>query len=512
MTYRDHVSTETLADHAEGLLGESEAGRVQAHLEDCEPCRSEAMLLVSLQEILRADEVGPMPAEYATRIDAVLAELVAAEPPVRLQPGGLPNPEAVPILNAPAEAEAGGAKVIDLATRRKVMVTGLRRVGTVAAGVVLLIGGAALGVQTLGNHTDLVSPGPSQEAIAPARSFDTLPTPPKDAVKRKHGIKVDEKSGWIYMPNGKVLLPDGTVVLPGPNKSDPPTVIAPKPQQKSTGVPPTIKQPKDNGKKDNGSKSNPKPAQPAATAQPAPVQDPAAANAPEATAAPAQQVRPATTKAPSNVSGPSNPDNNKVTTQDAKNTYVSQSGSEYTQDNFANKVMDLLTQASHDSPSGSYTSTSAGGPQTDPNAGPTAGPTTGPSPSIYPQNMALSYQRFDMAPSAPGRGPAAPEVKYRVQRCARQLGQPALAGDEGMWAGHKATIVVVAAQDNANQVIGYVFYGNCSNSSPATEDTAQWEQRVNKPAPQSNPDSTPVPRVGGTSPSASSSRSESVER
>jgi hypothetical protein len=125
--------------------------------------------------------------------------------------------------------------------------------------------------------------------------------------------------------------------------------------------------------------------------------------------------------------------------------------------------------------------------------------------------VAVRYQQADMPPSAPGRGPAAPEVKYRVQRCARQLGQPALVGDEGIWAGHKATIVVVQAQDNANQVIGYVFYGNCSNSNPATEDTAQWEQRVNKPAPQSSPDSTPVPRVGGTSPETTNSRSESVE-
>jgi anti-sigma factor RsiW len=504
MTYRDHVSTETLADHAEGLLGESEAGRVQAHLDDCEACRSEAMLLVSLQEILRADEVGPMPAEYASRIDVVLADLAAAEP-VRV-PSGASNSAPVPILNAPAEAEsaeAGGAKVIDLATRRKLMVTGLRRVGTVAAGVVLLIGGAALGVQTLGNHTDLVSPGPSQEAIAPARAFEKLPTAPPDAVTRKHGIKVDEKSGWIYMPNGKVLLPDGTVVLPGKHKSDPPTVIAPKPQpQKPAGGNETIVPPK------KGGGSKPKPA-PQATTQP-PAKEPAAPTAPEASAAPAApQARPAVTKAPNNVSAPSNPDDRKVTAQDAKDTYVSQSGSEYTQDNFANKVMDLLTQASHDSPSGSYTSTSTGGPQTEPNSGPTTAPST--SPSLYPQNVAVRYQQADMPPSAPGRGPAAPEVKYRVQRCARQLGQPALVGDEGIWAGHKATIVVVQAQDNANQVIGYVFYGNCSNSNPATEDTAQWEQRVNKPAPQSSPDSTPVPRVGGTSPETTNSRSESVE-
>jgi len=230
MTNRDHVSTETLADHAEGLLGESEAGQVQAHLDECEDCRSEALLLVSLQEILRADDPGPMPAEYATRIDAALAELIAAEPPRRL------HPEAVPLLNAPAESEAGGAKVIDLASRRAVMMTGLRRVSTVAAGVVLLIGGAALGVQTIGKHTDLVTPPPSaHDAAQPV--YTSVPLAPKDAKPGKNGIRIG-KDGTIYLKNGKVLLTDGTVIVPGAHKSDPPVVVSPK--HKSPGGATTI--------------------------------------------------------------------------------------------------------------------------------------------------------------------------------------------------------------------------------------------------------------------------------
>src|SRR5207247_1095203 len=115
------------------------------------------------------------------------------------------------------------------------------RVSTVAAGVVLLIGGAALGVQTIGNHTDLVPSTPSHDALSQVRAFNTLPTPPKNAKKGKNGIKTDPKSGWIYMPSGKVLLPDGTVLLPGPTKSDPPTVIQPK--QKSSGGVQTAQKP-----------------------------------------------------------------------------------------------------------------------------------------------------------------------------------------------------------------------------------------------------------------------------
>jgi hypothetical protein len=523
MTYRDHVSTETLADHAEGLLGESDAGHVQAHLDECEDCRAEALLLISLQEILRADEVGPMPVEYASRIDVALAELAAAEPPVRL------HPAPVPILSAPAEAAPaalGGAKVIDLATRRKVMMTGLRRVGTVAAGVVLLIGGAALGVQTLGNHTDLV-PGPSHEAIQDTHAFATLPTPPKDATTGKNGIKVD-KNGWIYLRTGKVLLPDGTVVLPGANKSDPPTVITPKQKTATAAAKATVAPPKATGK---GGGTSPetikKPqAKPVAPKAPAVAQgDPADPQAPNATAAPATSpAQPDSAKAQNQVA-PSNPDNAQVGTQSTtkanKDTYVSQSGSEYTEDNFANKVMDLMSQASHDSSTpGAYTQTSAGQPQTDPSTAPTAGPTAGPNPSISPsmspQNLAIAYydyRRFDAAPTAPGRGPADPEVKFRVQRCAQQLNTTALAGDEGLWAGKKATILVTPNPENANQVIGYVFYGNCAKSSPVTADDAQWQQRVDKPSadPSAN-SSAPVKRVGGTSPDTDGSRSESFER
>jgi hypothetical protein len=513
MTYRDHVSTETLADHAEGLLGESEAGRVQTHLDECEECRAEALLLVSLQEILRADDVGPMPVEYASRIDLALAELAAAEPPVRL------HPEAVSILNAPAEAAPaalGGAKVIDLATRRKVMMTGLRRVGTVAAGVVLLIGGAALGVQTLGKNTNLV-PTPNQAQVAPT-TYTTLPPVPKDAAKGKNGIRIS-KDGTIFMPTGKVLLPNGVVLLPGANKSDPPTVITPK-QKAATAEPAKPKVP---GKASGQAPEtiNKKPGKPVATAQPvvpANQADPADAGSPNntnttpAAATPAARPR-SQAVAPSNDTGKPS-----VASTTNKDTYVSQSGSEYTQDNFANKVMDLMTQASQGSSSpGTYTQTSSGTAQTDPSPTPTSGPNGAPSPSIAPsmasQNMAISYfetRQVDAQATAPGRGPASPEVKYRVQRCATQLGTTALAGDEGTWGGHKATIVVTPTPDNPNQVIGYVFYGNCNASNPASEANAQWEQRVNKPAADRPTASTPVPRVGGTSPDSSISRSKSA--
>ncbi|HUR75841.1 MAG TPA: hypothetical protein VMZ00_16280, partial [Sporichthya sp.] len=128
MNTHEHLSIEILADYAEGLLGDADATSVAEQLASCADCQAEADLLVSVTQILAADDPGPMPDHYAARIDAALADLAAAEPvtPKRRQ--------------TPAGA---GATVIDLASRRRF--TPAARVTSVAASLVLLIGGVALG-------------------------------------------------------------------------------------------------------------------------------------------------------------------------------------------------------------------------------------------------------------------------------------------------------------------------------------------------------------------------------
>src|SRR5690349_8586746 len=141
MTNHEHLSIEILADYAEGLLGDADATSVSEQLADCADCQAEANLLVSVGQILASDDPGPMPAHFAARIDAALADLAAAEP--------------VTPKSTQATTVGGGAKVIDLASRRRF--TPAARVTSVAASLVLLIGGVALGMQALDN-TDAGDP------------------------------------------------------------------------------------------------------------------------------------------------------------------------------------------------------------------------------------------------------------------------------------------------------------------------------------------------------------------
>jgi hypothetical protein len=53
---------------------------------------------------------------------------------------------------------------------------------------------------------------------------------------------------------------------------------------------------------------------------------------------------------------------------------------------------------------------------------------------------------------------------------------------------------VVTPSENPDQVNGYVFFGNCGPDTSAQ--TAEWTQRVNRPAEEPAPTSTPVRRVG----------------
>jgi hypothetical protein len=497
MTYSEHVSTEILADHAEGLLGESDSGRVEAHLAECEDCRATSLLLASIPEILAADEVGPMPAVYASRIDAAIADLLVNEPPVPLGP---PVAAATPIAVSPIGHDPATNNVVDLASRRKVALAGFRRVSTVAAGMVLLIAGAALGIQTVGKDSITVDDVGNNDVALPA--ITSLPSaytgavkPPKNATKGPRGSMVDPKTGTVFTKSGKILLPNGDVVIPGKKKGEPSTILRPAvktpaaqpepepqpeaktPSKKSTLDNSTAAQPSKRGQQPQTSVRDPRASTGDATAAPAPTDDPAAQGATETTA-PDQKVGVA-----------------KVRGDDpSKDPYVSVSGSEYNEDNFAALVMDLVAAARrHASGSGSYEPSSTGSPT----------PTPTPSAKMpanfrWPTQWAAFFT-MPQTPQEPGRGPAENRYQQRVKRCAQQLGKLAIAGDIGRWEGKEATIVVVESP-NPDQVDGYVFYGNCSNDRPVTAESAQWTQRVDKPAPESESTPTPARRTGSYQP------------
>lgn len=528
MNSRDHVTTEILADHAEGLLGESETGLVEAHLSECADCRETAALLASLQEILAADDPGPMPAHYAARIDAELAELAIAEP---VRPPVAPVP-------VPLAAPSAGAQVIDLASRRQVMVTALRRLSTVAAGVVLLIGGAALGVETLGNHDRSTSGAlepPAGVQEPPVVTFSVFPSAPKGSTKGPHGTQVGP-DGTIY-GDDKVFLPDGTVVLAPKTKGGSPTVVRPvhsaSPAAVAGSGSPARSANPSAAAKPRAAAADPAQPAPAADANAA-LQDPASPDlAPGTMAGPPERppaapdkamttpdrpvVAPDTVVAPDKAAPASDkasaPPRRVTAQQESRpaviiqgdDPYVSESGTAYTEDNFAGKVMDLMRDAAAEhrqAPgSGSFRPGSQSVPVTDTPNDPAA-PNQGPTPRTYgselPQSAAVAFARPAVEKSTPARGPASTEVQALVRRCAAEIPAPALAGDEGTWLDRKATIVIVPS-DNHEQVVGYVFYGDCTTKGPAPAATAvsdiQWQQRVNKPTAE-QPATTKSKRLG----------------
>jgi hypothetical protein len=244
MSNSEHVSTEMLADYAEGLLRESEASAVAEHLAECAECRAEELLLASLSEILAADDVGPMPAVYAARIDAALADVARTSPVGSGSAGTDPvagsfHPEgayattgALDLTPSALAASSGAAsaEVIDLAARRKVVAQGLSRVTTVAASIVLLIGGTVLGLQALnsGDENTLDSPNEfAQNQVQPFARETIQPSPIRNSRVPIYVGAKKNPDGSYTNPNGVVVRPDGSAVLLNGK------VL--KPQKKSSG-------------------------------------------------------------------------------------------------------------------------------------------------------------------------------------------------------------------------------------------------------------------------------------
>ena len=502
MSYSEHVSTETLADYAEGLLRESDASAVAAHLADCAECRAEELLLASLSEILAADHVGPMPAVYADRIDAALHEVALAHPAGSRSAGSDPgagsfHPEGAYAgggaldLTPSALASSSSAEVIDLAARRKVVAQGLSRVTTVAASIVLLIGGTVLGLQALNSGDDqLDSPNEiAQPSVQPFARETIQPSPIRNSRVPIYVGAKKNPDGSYTNPNGVVVRPDGSAVLLNGK------VL--KPQKKSAGggaepVDPTIPVgplPADNSpsKSNNGPVSAfDKNRDTADEAPPAVVQDPAdpavnnpatpepdetPATAPDSSAAPAADDSAEALRAEGSDGPRTAPADDPVAEKSAQQRpYVEESGSEYTTDNFAEKVLALLDRAG-------YRESSVGEPQV------AAGePTSTVAPSESARVQDAQFQEASVNAAAPTaadsptvaeraevQGPASGEVKRRAVRCARQLGGDLIAGDTGIWKGDAVTVVVLPDPSDPRQVVAHAVAGPCTAERPADD-------------------------------------------
>lgn len=505
----EHVSTETLADYAEGLLRESESAAVATHLAGCADCRAEELLLASLSEILAADNPGPMPAAYAARIDAALAEAARTGPVSGSFHPEVPHAAALdltPSALAASSAQSGSAEVIDLAARRRVVAQGLSRVTTVAASIVLLIGGTVLGLQALnsGDNTSVTdSPVAAPNQTAAARST-IQPSPIRNpAVLIYEGAKRNSDGSWTN-PDGVVVRPDGSAVFPSGK------VLKKKPGSKPVDtlavqgpyVPPAAeaeagssKAGDDRGPLTFGDKDREQPdpaltdpaqldptAGPGATAaaDDAVADDSAGPSGAEDTATPASADAAAAKAPPESAAGsePRVAEAPAQPTQERRRVYVEESGSEYNTDNFAEKVLILLDKAG-------YRESSTGDAVVEPFVDPVS-----PSPSgsqFQEASVATSAgsptvaDAPDLAERIDVAGDASPEVKRRVLRCARQLGSDPIAGDTGTWEGTAVTIVVVPDPTTEGQVIGWAIEGPCTADRPAKENVVHQQFVVTKP-------------------------------
>lgn len=479
-----HLSTETLAEYAEGLLGAPEAAQAEVHLGDCADCRAEEQLLASLTDILAADDPGPMPAHYAARIDVALAE-VAME--TGRTPVGAPFPADAAATAGAASAAGGtdgtadvtpgeGAQVVDLASRRRVVASGFRRVSTVAASVVLLIGGAALGLEALRTDGAIVQqPIAAPEVTSLPKSLQKSLEPPKNAKKGPgKNSRVDPKTGIIYKDDGEVLLTDGRRVIPGKN-GGPPTIVLPP----DTKIKESKQQDRgsDDSKGDEGRSTVDRPGQSGTEGDPG--KQPQTFEQPPPVAQPTP-VQSSPVKTPATPGGA--PSEAQAMSARAKQgPYVTVTNNTYDQSNFASRVRELLILADE-----YYSESSTGSPQPDDaSESPPPPVVQNDAPTVVPQNLGVSFSRQPTQ----YRGDAPEAVARQVDRCAGQLGATAVAGDSGFWQPstsaepEPATIVVVENPQDQNQVVGYVFVGEdaCTKANPASADSAAWWQAVDKP-------------------------------
>jgi len=161
-----HPTPEELAEHAEGLLEKDDARTLEAHLAGCATCHTVRADLDTLRAVLAADRPGPMPAEVTARLDAAFTGLAADELSVVRHRQRETAGEAGAKDGQRTSRRAEAVAPVDLAERRA-RYRRYRRIGSVAAGLVLVVGGSVLGVQVARDTgTQSASSGGADRATA----------------------------------------------------------------------------------------------------------------------------------------------------------------------------------------------------------------------------------------------------------------------------------------------------------------------------------------------------------
>jgi Putative zinc-finger len=162
---RGHVSAESLARYAEGLLSHGRAARIRAHLAGCPRCAAEQARLTEVTVLLREIPAAPLPPAVAARLDAALA----AESALRAaQPVGAAQGGHVPQTNGAAQPAGGPGRPrrpADGGRWRWLQAPAAAR-GLAAAATLVVLGGVGYGIAQAVSSTSSSPSGASSSSGA----------------------------------------------------------------------------------------------------------------------------------------------------------------------------------------------------------------------------------------------------------------------------------------------------------------------------------------------------------
>ncbi|MGH3096046.1 MAG: zf-HC2 domain-containing protein [Streptosporangiales bacterium] len=114
-----HIDTETLSDHAEGLLDPGRDATVRAHLTQCAECTGTLGQLAEVRSVLSSLPPPPIPDDVATRLESTLARAQQERADVTPNQGRAPGQggrsgwsRLLSFLSARPQALAGAAAVV----------------------------------------------------------------------------------------------------------------------------------------------------------------------------------------------------------------------------------------------------------------------------------------------------------------------------------------------------------------------------------------------------------------
>jgi len=204
---RGHVSAESQARYAEGLLSRARAARVHAHLAGCPQCAADQARLAEVTAALRDIPAPSLPPALAARLDAALAAESArraalpagAEGNGAAQPAGpapLPGPaQPAGAARRPGAARPGGGRWRWLQSPAAVR-------GLAAAAAVVVLGGVGYGIAQAVSPTSSASSGAAEPAAGlPAAGGHSAPgMQPNSSAAGSSAAMTVTYSGTRYQP------------------------------------------------------------------------------------------------------------------------------------------------------------------------------------------------------------------------------------------------------------------------------------------------------------------------